>query len=69
MSEVKDKLMQDVSDIEVLLRKKGIKLAIFLSRAEIARSSWSQWKNGHRTAHPEKWQNVTDERRKIENES
>lgn len=68
MSIVRHKLMQDVANIEVLLRKKGIKLATFLSRAKIARSSWSQWKNGHRTAHPEKWQGVTDERRKIENE-
>ncbi len=58
MSDVKHKLMRAVSDVEVELRTRGINLGEFLKSVPVGRSTWSQWKQGHRTANAVTWQKV-----------
>jgi len=58
MSEAKHKLMQSVSDIEVKLRQRGLKLKDFLASVPVGAVTWSNWKHGRRTAHAETWQKV-----------
>jgi len=60
MGDVKNKLKQDILNIESELLKRDIKLRDFLKSVPVSASSWSLWKNRRRTANAELWAKVED---------